>query len=280
MNSLVTGAMNFCICYGREIDIVKGLPFEEKFRRVANIMEIPYLSEDYYRTFQPDYRAHFRKVARSHAEEELRRVEGVGHFFSHERDVFSFETRIHRLTHQYDLNKVFYNSHHVMIDDEIHVIRDQMPANWQVQRKVYRHMFQKLLPDLARIKYQKTGLDLFHYPSEARLRRRRRMERLRYLVGRASLGQINLKDRLTYLYPDAWYREHPENRRFFETILLDDRTEQRDYYEMDVVRTLLAKQRRGGDYEVTLAALITFELFNRYFVDGDSPPRIEELGRS
>jgi asparagine synthase (glutamine-hydrolysing) len=275
LNSLLSGALNFTVCYGTEADIVADLSFEDKIKRVANVMGLSYLTDDYYSTFRPEYRDYFRSVARPHMEAEMRRVEGIGHFFAHEKDVFSLETRVHRLSHQYDLNKLFYNSHQVLIDDEIIAMRDRLPLNWQVARKVYRVMFQKLVPDLARITYQQTGVDLFHYPSERSLRWRQRMERVRYLIGRVSLGMINLKDHNTYVHPDAWYREQRENSRFVEGILLDDRTEARGYYDMEWVRILLAKERRGSNNVGTLATLTTFELFNRYFIDGESPPSLE-----
>ncbi len=274
LNSLLSGALNFCTCYGTEADTVTDLPFEERIRRLSNVMGLSYLTDDYYRIFRPEYRDYFRKVARPHMDAELRRVEGIGHFFAHEKDVFSLETRVHRLSHQYDLNKLFYNTHHVLIDDEIIAMRDRLPVSWQVGRKVYKVMFQKLVPDLARITYQKTGVDLFHEPTEGSLRRRRRMDRIRYLVGRASCGLINLKDHNTYVHPDAWYREYRENSRFMEGVLLDDRTAARGYYDMAVVRRLLAKERRGSNNVGTLASLTTFELFNRYFVDGEAPPSL------
>ena len=45
---------------------------------------------------------------------------------------------------------------------------------------------------------------------------------------------------------------------------------------MAVVRDMLHKERRGSSMFGPLAGLVTFELFSRYFIDGESPPRAPE----
>jgi len=86
------------------------------------------------------------------------------------------------------------------------------------------------------------------------------------------MGRINIDDLNTYVHPDNWYRRYRTNRRFVESILLDDRTARRGYYEMNEVRNLLKKQTYGSDNFGTLASLTAFELFNRWYIDGDTPP--------
>jgi hypothetical protein len=102
--------------------------------------------------------------------------------------------------------------------------------------------------------------------------RKNRIRRLKYLAGRVSFGLLRLNDYSTYVYPDNWYRGHRENRRFFESILLNPRTAERGYYDMTAVREALRKERRGSPNFGTIASLTTFELFNRYYIDGDPPP--------
>jgi asparagine synthase (glutamine-hydrolysing) len=271
-NSMLSGSLNYQTNYGRVWDLAPNMTFEDKIKSTSSLMGLSYLTKGYYKVFRPEYRAYFKQAVMPHFEEELRKVEGIGHSFVHEKDVFAMETRIHRLSYQYNLNRFYYHDHPATIDDRMIDMRDQIPINWQINRKLYYVMFQKLLPELARIPYQKTGVDLYSEPSPRSLRWRRRKERLRHLIGRASAGRLNLKDHNTYLHPDIWYRQSLASRRFFEAILTDERTAARGYYDMAEVRHILQKQRNGSNNFYTIASLATFELFNRYFIDGDTPP--------
>jgi hypothetical protein len=274
LNSLLNGAANFEVCYGTEADITPDLTLEEKVHRVRNVMGLGYLTDEYYAMFNPEHREYFKSTCHPHLEEEMRRVQSAGHSFAHEKDVFALETRVHRLSLQYNLYRYFYHDHQALVDDVIVAVRNRWPMNWQVERKLYRRTFQLLIPNLAAIEYQKTGANLFSEPNPKVQTRLARHRRLRYLVGRATQGLVNLDNPNTYVHPDNWYRRFRANRRFFESILLDERTANRGYYDMAVVRTMLKKQARGSSLFGPLDGLVTFELFNRYFIDGEAAPAL------
>ena len=61
--------------------------------------------------------------------------------------------------------------------------------------------------------------------------------------------------------------------RFFEDILLDNRTLARGFFNKQSISHLLKKQAVGSNNFGTIATLATFELFNRYFIDGEEPPQ-------
>jgi len=81
------------------------------------------------------------------------------------------------------------------------------------------------------------------------------------------MGRLKLYDSRRYLHQNQWYRASKNVSNYFETILLDPKTASRGYFNMDEVRSMLDKQRKGVMYFQELANLISFELFHRLFVD-------------
>jgi hypothetical protein len=274
-NSIYTGAMNFAGAYGKESDIVPDLSQEQKINRIKQIWDSQYFDEQYYNYFKPEYRELFIKAYHPHIISEFQKYEKHAGYFVNELDAFHLETRILRLSNQYDLNRFFYHDHFSLIDDISFNLYLDMPMNFKVDRKLYKEMYCKLLPDMAKIVYQKTGVDLYGEPSERSMQMRARKDLMRYYLGRLSYGNINLYNYHNYTQPDQWYRKYPANKKFFENILLDPRTLNRGYFNGEAVNTLLKKQAHGSNSFSVISSLATFELFNRYFIDRDDPPKYE-----
>jgi hypothetical protein len=267
------GPANFTLCFGQLRDITPELDLTEKVNRVKVIMGLPDLTDDYYRVFHPDLREQFKKSGRARVEAEMERVAGAGPTYVYEKDVFAMETRVHRLSLQYDLYRYYYHDHQGLSSDLALELRNRIPPQWLSERRIYFKIFQELLPELARIEYQGTGVDLFSEPSPAMQAKKARQSKTRYWLRRLSMGRINIDNLNTYVHPDNWYRRYPANRKFIESVLLDNRTTARGYFDMNGVRDVLRKQRLGSDNFGTLALLTAFELFNRWYVDGDAPPK-------
>ncbi len=262
----------YSICYAHAHEIVTDMPVEDQLKALGGIMGVEYLTEDYLSNFTSGFRERMENNAYRHISDEMGRIGTVGNSFPHLKDVYSFETRVHRLTLQYDLYRYFYHDHYAVCDDEMFAYRDQIPVEWLVDRKLYKRMFKDRMPEMAKIEFDKTNVDLYRRPTSAMIARKNGIKKLKYLAGRASLGMLRFNDYNTYVYPDNWYRGHSENRNFFESVLLDPQTADRGYYDMDMVEQVLTKQRRGAQDFGTIASLTTFELFNRHFIDGNSPP--------
>jgi len=274
MNSMIAGAYVFESAFGIGSDLNRDMPEADRVRRIMRVFGAQYVDPGYYRLFTPDYANRFRELFDQHVLDEYRRIRNGSASFLDESDLLFAETRILRLSIQYDHNKFFFHDHHVFEDDSTLDFYMQMPARWKADRSGYKKLFRDLVPDMAAITYQKTGVDLYHQPDPGLSAHRERMNHLRYLATRLSMGQYNPKDYHTYVFPDAWYREYPENRHFYERILLDPRTAARGYYNMAAVRRLLWKQAIGSASYNVIAGLATFELFNRYFIDGETPPTL------
>jgi len=153
LNSLLVGPANFTLCFGQVRDNRSDLELTDKVDRVLQIMGVHYLSDDFYRVFHPDLRAPCRKMARARLEAEMERVRGTGPTYVYEKDCFTMETRVHRLSLQYDLYRYYYHDHHGLIDDLAMDQRILTPPEWLSERRIYLKIFQELLPELSRIEY-------------------------------------------------------------------------------------------------------------------------------
>jgi len=272
INSLFSGAMNFASPYGKLSDVTEDLSHQEKINRIKMILGAFYFDDAYYDLFSPDFASAFKKQYDPHLENEFALFENAGKYFVHEKDSFFLETRHLRLSNQYDLNRYFFHNHMVLIDDEFMDFYYRMPMKLQVERNLYKKMFYDFLPKMAKIKYQKTGVDLFSKPSRMAMKLRDLKAKGRYYSGRLSMGKINLYDYNNYVQINQWYRQYSSNQKFYENILFDKRTLTRGYYNNDAVKRLLQKQARGSDNFNVISSLATFELFCRYFIDGETPP--------
>jgi asparagine synthase (glutamine-hydrolysing) len=152
----------------------------------------------------------------------------------------------------------------------------RLPPQWRLGSRVYKAMLCRAFPHLVAIpcisantQFVPTRLDA--EPSPWRLRKRRWLQQFRFLLGRLSGGRLSLPDLDTYVHYEHWYRTVPTLRRWMESILLDDRTLARGYYDREGVRRLLRMQMARGYLFTPLAAMVTFEHWNRFFVDRQPP---------
>jgi len=262
---------NFSFEYSKLSDFSRDFSIDEKLKRLYNLMDVQD-DPSYYNLFT---RA-FKELFLSHQIENLRKEysrfeQGDPNFFN-QKEAFAENTRLLRLSQQYTLWRFFYNEHPALTDLTIIQIRNSLPHYWLSGRVLYKNIFNELIPELASIRYQKTGVDLYSQPSRLRQFTTKSIRDLKYYIGRLSMGKINLYDYTTYVYQNIWYRKYPQNRQFFENILLSHRTMERGIFNPPAVRQLLKKQAHGSGCHVIIAKLATIELFHRYFIDGDDPP--------
>jgi len=71
-------------------------------------------------------------------------------------------------------------------------------------------------------------------------------------------------------YPDIGesIRTNGDLRSFFESILLDRKTLEREYFNSEFISQVVKDHMSGKkDYATLLCALLTFELWHRLFID-------------
>jgi len=150
----------------------------------------------------------------------------------------------------------------------------RLPVKWRYASRFYKAVLCRAFPELvdipcisANTQFIPTTLD--REPSLRRLRYQRMMTLLRFVLGRATAGRLSIPDRRTYVHYAHWYRTVPALRSWIESILLDQRTLDRGYYSRAGIKKLLRLQMAKGYVFEVLARLVTFEYWNRFFVDGE-----------
>jgi asparagine synthase (glutamine-hydrolysing) len=154
-------------------------------------------------------------------------------------------------------------------DNELYDLLCRVPARWRLDRQMQLAVIKRSRPDLARVPWDYTGLPAsMCSPKVIRLRRvyfraRREIESLT----RGLVPAVRARQRANYA---LWYRT--VLRSWLEDILLDERTLARGYYDAKGLRQLIEEHMRDQrDRSVQFGLLLTFELWNRMFIDQESP---------
>jgi asparagine synthase (glutamine-hydrolysing) len=145
-----------------------------------------------------------------------------------------------------------------------------IPTKLRFGYKLYYQFLTRLAPDVARLPYQRTGVPP-QWPMVA--------HRIGFIIkggyrllaiklGEKTKGLIALPRNIGYPDLDQLIRADARTRRFFEDILLDQRTLSRGYFNNDfVIKMVNEHMTNRKNWGTQLCALLTFELWNRYFID-------------
>ncbi|NIO37306.1 hypothetical protein GTO27_06325, partial [Candidatus Bathyarchaeota archaeon] len=149
----------------------------------------------------------------------------------------------------------------------------RIPPELRFQHRIYYEFFKKLAPDLAKIPYQRSGFApiapffLHEIGKLAKSSYKALIRKLRTVTR----GRISIPDRIGYTDYDEWIRRDTRLRKFFENILLDERTLGRGYFNESYVRKMVKNHMNSKkDHGKELCALLTFELWHRLFFDEQS----------
>jgi asparagine synthase (glutamine-hydrolysing) len=145
-----------------------------------------------------------------------------------------------------------------------------IPTKLRFGYKLYYQFLTRLAPDVARLPYQRTGVPP-QWPMIA--------HRIGFIIkggyrllaiklGEKTKGLITLPRIIGYPDLDQLIRTDARTRRFFEDTLLDQKTLSRGYFNKDfVIKMVNEHMANKKNWGWQLCALLTFELWNRYFVD-------------
>jgi len=266
LNGIYGGPGNFGSVFITPADIAENPSHEQKIERLEYYLGGA-IDEDYYRLFSKEFRSQLKRNFRASIEKEFQKFQNVSGKFYQQKDVFFFKNNIGRYMNQVDCNRYIWHDHFALSDDRLLDFYMRLPAPMHFSRAFMIEYFKAKFPNLARIPYQKTGVDLYSKPSQIRIKTRRYMNRVRYYAERLSRGHLRFYDRDSYFHLDQAYRAHRKIRDFYEQNLLDDRTSRRGFFDRGRVEALLKRQRVGGNSAMVISSLLTFEMFNRLFID-------------
>jgi len=125
-----------------------------------------------------------------------------------------------------------------------------IPLELRLKKRVYKRLIKKIVP------------------SEAQIR-----DNHRTIFANPILNKLyRLKNKFFGIsdYPryGNWIKTNPKLKRYVENILLDEKTLARPYFNRDYIKQMLEEHMNGKkDHTFLIFTLLTFELWNRLFVD-------------
>jgi asparagine synthase (glutamine-hydrolysing) len=184
---------------------------------------------------------------------------------------------------RYNLSRVIlrnYSEDRVpSLDNDFFEFALKLPRKFRFRRQeLYFKLLAELAPELAKIPYQRTGVA----PTMPILAHRigflakGSYKFLARKLRAKTHGFISLPHKIGYPDLDDWIRHDKNLRQFLESILLDRKTLARGYFNPDFVTQMVKDHVKGKkDWGMQLCALLTFELWNRLFIDESMEARID-----
>jgi len=267
LNGIYGGPTNFGPSYYKVLDITESLSYEERLQDLRRSLFGELIDDHYYNLFSKDSAAFFRKSYMSSLDEEFSRHAGISNLYCHQKDTFFIKNRLYRHMNLVDCNRHIWHDHFGLADDGLMDFYLKLPTELKTSRQLMIEYFKTKLPEMARIAYQSTGVNLYQNPSELKNKIYRKIQRMKYYAQRLSKGKLRLYDMRNYSHFSQWYRSDKRIYSYYEDILLDKKTIDRGYYNRENLEKLLIRQRNGGNSFFELSNFLAFELFNRLFID-------------
>jgi len=146
----------------------------------------------------------------------------------------------------------------------------QIPAELRYKTNIYYKFLNKLSPEMAKIPYQKTGTPIIFPMLIIKIGFLIKGGYL-YLIRKIrniTRGNISIPYNIGYPDINEWIRKDNELKMFFKNMLLDKKTLSRGYFNSTYIINMFNDHMNAKkDYAKQLCALLTFELWNRLFID-------------
>jgi len=147
-----------------------------------------------------------------------------------------------------------------------------LPNEIRSNSYVYNKMLSKFFPATFKsIPWQKTGMPIG--TPKCLVRGCRLYRECRFLTN-SLLRKISLpplfKDNTNYVDYNNWMRDNKELRNYIYSTLLSEKSINRGYFNSDFIKKVIDDHMKGKTNNAQILGLfLTFELFNRTFIDGD-----------
>ena len=267
LNGIFGGPTNFGAGYFGPKDINKELTYEERLRSVTASYGSESGRRAYYTLFSDEFAAELGAARQASLDQEFSKHLHVSEWFHNQRDVYLIRNRLTRYMNLVDCNRFRWHDHFALSDDRLMDFYIKLPAMLKIKRRFLIEYIKAKFPDLARVTYMATGVNLYATPPAKPYAFQARLNRARFYLERLSLGHLRFYNPRQYAYYDQWYRANRRIRDFYEQTLMDKRTLERGYARPETIERQLKRQRRGGDFFYELTYLLSFEVFMRRFFD-------------
>lgn len=267
LNGIYGGPTNFGPGYYKPKDITDSLSYEDRLNDLRRSLFGELIDEKYYSLFSKDTAEMFKKAYMESLDEEFAKHADIHKLYCFQKDTFFIKNRLYRHMNLVDCNRYIWHDRFGLADDRLMDFYLKLTPQMKTSRELMFAYFKTKLPEMAKIPYQSTGVNLYQQPSELKNKIHQKMVRVKYYIQRLSKGKIKMYDMRNYAHFSQWYRSDKKIYSYYEDILLDTKTIDRGYYNRENLEKLLIRQRHGGNSFFELSNFLAFELFNRMFID-------------
>jgi len=267
LNGIFGGHLSFGSPYFNKIDLDSNFTNKERIARI-----IKGLNGDRYSSILKkccsrklnDISDSFRDKT---IEEEWKRTENVSDLYAFRQDALFLYNRIRRGMNAVDQNRFFYNDQLPYASYELFEFYLSLAPDLMLNHFLYKEIFKKKLPHLAKIPWQSTGVNLYGSPSKLKTSFKEIRKNIAWYSTRISRGKINIIDRDKDGHPDINYRKDGTMRKLIENILFSDQCLDRGFVEKDGLKELLEWEMKGGSAFPEISKMVVFEVWARNFLD-------------
>ena len=196
--------------------------------------------------------------------EEWERTETKSTIPAFRYDSLLLYNRMRRAMNSIDQNRYFFNDQLPFSSYELYDFYLTLSPELLLGHYLYKEIYKKKLPQLARIKWQSTGVNLYETPSSW-LNYWVKMRKDFFWYTRR-IG-INLYDKTKEMHDSQDYLSSAHIKQWVRDIILSERFLNRGYFYRDGLIKLLNMQERRGIALPEISQMVIFELWARNFID-------------
>ncbi len=254
-----------------EKDIYGEISEKQKIERFKFRVGGRYLRPYVNKLFSPEFGEKINYYAEKSVVEETEKLAKSNLDFAVQQDLFVILTRCRRRLNTYRglVGHSSVEEFYPFFDDDLFDFIYSLPPELRINHKLYIDIYKRYFPDLAKIKWFKTGASLYDEESKFYHYKNKVTDKARWHVRRLTSGRINIPNSNLYTPHNDWFRTNKLLRKFIIDILLDKRTIERGYFTKKGIQFLIDKQMAGWDCFELIERFVVFELWCRQFVDGD-----------
>lgn len=153
-----------------------------------------------------------------------------------------------------DVHRYYFHDLLPFVDEELAAFWLSIPLADRLGNRLYHEMYRRRLPDLARVPWSHTGLDLFAPAEAARAAaeaKSRKLHRLR-LLSKYSLGRLSISSSELYLHREVWLRRNRVFRGLMKSTLRSVNGTGCPWFDQRRVDRLFRRFDLGGDHHLRM----------------------------
>ena len=267
LNGSFSGAYSMDCAHFTEDEVIQHFTEEEKIENVARRCGGGYFKKWKNIVLNSEVVEEFDKYQYLNIQKGLAEKEKITDKFYRQKDLFLLDNIKRRLQISLCSWKYYIDDQYPFADYDMFDFNLRLPYKFKMKKRVFFEIMKQQIPDLSTIKLQRQAVNVY----QQRKFYQDSWEKFKfkgiYYVGRLSRGKILLYDPQWDNHPNQWFISNRDIQEYFRDILLDARTKKRGYFNIKNIENLIDESQRGSYNWNLLLKLVSFELWQRKFID-------------